>query len=360
MFLAGLLPIFLFTLATDVSVLRTVGNSNNIKKILSNSGIYNSIVSSTLNQSKQITGGGSDVPLSDPAVQAAAEAVVTPQFLRQTTETVINSTYEWLDGATPVPDFQIDLTSLKAAFAAQVAKAVTARASSLPACAADSGQQPFNVFGATCLPKGVSPASVAGEVQKSIVNGQGFLNTPTVTADSIKTGGSNQSVYADQLKNAPQVYQKAKKTPAILAILSLVIIVGIVLLSTSRWRGLRRAGITLLGVGIVVLIFAWGLNYSVNQKVLPNLNLNNQVLQEKVKVFLSDLTQNVDKTYWIVGGVYAGVGTLAIAGSIFIHKRRDAGQTRTDPAHHEIPIEDTPATESHENESHSKKKIKIQ
>ena len=74
----------------------------------------------------------------------------------------------------------------------------------------------------------MTPAAVAALVQNDIASGQGFLKEPVITADTIKSGNSDQSVFSDQLKNAPQAYQKVKKTPMILAVLALAFLITVV------------------------------------------------------------------------------------------------------------------------------------
>ncbi len=321
MFVAALLPLFLFALAVDVGILQTAGQPEKIKKILSSSGIYDSVVASALDQAKNSAGDkGDGIALTNPAVKTAAEKAITPAFLQQSTETLIDSTFNWLDGKTPTPDFRIDLSSVKSTFAVEAGKAAQAQAASLPVCTSGGASSSFDPFEATCLPRGVTPSAAATQVQNDIISGQGFLKDAVITADTVKSGDTNQSVFNDQLKNAPKAYQKAKKSPIVLGILSLLAVFGVIFLSSSRRAGVRRAGITLLVVGVSLLVFAWVLNWGVNQKALPKLNLDNKVLQEKVRVLAKDLTQSLDKTYYVIGGTYAALGTLAIAGTMFIHR----------------------------------------
>lgn len=353
--LVSLLPLFLFALAIDAGIIKTAGSSAPIKKILADSGIYSSIVSGTLDQAKTSGGNqGDGVSLTDPAVKQIAENTFTPQFLQQNTEEVLDSVFVWLNGKTPLPDFQIDLSSLKSTFATEAGKAAQQRAAGLPACATAPAAS-FDAFSATCLPHGLTPAQVAAQVQNDIYSGQGLLKDPVITADDIRVSNSDQSIFADQLKNAPEAYQRVKATPVILGILSLLIAGTIIFLSSSRGKGLRRVGIVLLVIGVFLLIFAWGLNYGVNQKALPELDMDNKVLQEKVRTLVSDVTSSIDKTYWIVGGIYAGLGVLAIAGSMFI-SRRGGQEKEAKTVHHEPPANNAPATA----QPPKKKPIKIQ
>ena len=342
-FLGALLPFFLFALAIDTGIIRTAGSSGNIKKILADSDIYSSIISSTLDQAKTSGGEGEGISLTDPNIKAVAEKTFTPQFLQENTEKVLDSVFLWLDGKTTIPDFKLDLSGLKDTFANETAKAAEARAVTLPVCptglsgSADS----YEPFSASCLPRGMTPASVAAQIQNSLSKGEGFLEDPIITADTIKLSGSGQSVFADQLKGIPNYYQQVKKTPIYLAVLSLLIALAIVFLSTSRTRGLHRVGITLTTVGILLLIFAYALDWGINKKLLPQMNLENKVLQEKLKTLASDITANVDKTYYTFGGIYTGLGVLAIGLPLFIHKRR-GGPMPEEPTHHEVPVHEAP------------------
>ncbi len=320
-FLAGLLPIFLLVLAIDVGILRTAGSSAPVKKVLADSGIYDSVVPAALDQAKNSAGdSGGGISLSSPAIKTAAENTITPAYLQQNTEKVLDSVYAWLDGKTATPDFSIDVSSIKATFAAEAGKAAVAQATSLPKCTTIQSISSFDPFNATCLPAGVTPAQAGAIVQNDIASGQGFLKDPVITADNVKYNGHTQSAFSDQFKDAPKAYQNVKKSPIVLAILSLLAIAGIVFLSASRRKGLRRVGIILVIIGVILLAFAWGLNYGVNQKALPRLNLDNKVLQDKVTTLTKDLTQNLDKTYYVLGGIYAALGILAIGVPMFVHR----------------------------------------
>ena len=337
-FLAGLLPLFLFLLAIDLSINRTLGSSQSIKKILNNSGIYESLIPNLIEQTKASSEGGEGINLNDPAVKQIAEQAIPPQFLRENTEKFLDSVFLWLEGKSETPDFKLDLSTLQASFNEVAAKIAADPAAALPACPAGlSGRaDSFDPFSATCLPKGVSAAAIGAQIKSSLDSGEGLLKDPVISADSIKLEGSNQSVFADQLKDVPSYYQQAKNTPLYLAILGLLIALGIIFLSTDRAHGLRRVGIILLVVGVLLLASAWALNWGVNQKALPSLKLNNQVLQDNLKALAKDITDSLGKTYYIIGGVYAGLGALAIAVPMFIHRRNGH------PVHEPVAAEHMP------------------
>lgn len=339
-FLALILPLFLFTLAIDTGVIKLAGNASSVKKILADSHIYSGVINSAFDQAKN-TGGeeGGGISLTDPAIKAAAQKTFTPQFLQQSTETVLDSVYRWLDGSTPVPDFRIDLGGLKTTFAAAAAEAAQQRAATLPQCPPALSPSSYDPFSASCLPKGMTPASAAALTKNDLSSAKGFLDNPVITADSVRAANSNQSIFADQLKDVPQIYQRVKQTPIVLALLSLVLALGIIFLSVSRRKGLRHVGVILVSAGSFLMLLAWGLNYGVSRGGLNGLNkLDNNVLAGQVRTLAVDLIQNLDKTYWIFGGTYATLGAVAIAGPMLASRRKGEHMEAEQPAETETPV----------------------
>lgn len=338
-----LLPLILFGLAIDEAVMQTVGKASSVKKILVDSNAYSTIIPAVLEQNKNGALGGENgqggLNLSDPDVKAAAQRIFTPQFLQQNTEAVIDSVYRWLDGKTPQPDFRIDLSSLKGQFAIEAGRVAQVKAARLPRCSSglSGSADSFDPFSASCLPPGVTPATVAALVQDNINSGKDFLKDNVITADSLKESCdsstpkqncSNKSFFADQLKDVPRAYQKAKQAPLVLAVLAGLFALGMVFLSASRRRGLRRLGIVLLSVGAILLLIGWGVSYGVNQKALNKLDTNNQIQQQTLKPIAKNLSSKFAKSYYTFGGAYAGMGALAILGTIFIGR----GRAKPEPA----------------------------
>lgn len=331
----GLLsPLFialLFTTAFDVGFVNTATHPAKVKQLVAESGIYSSVIPSALQQAGTISTSFGNVPSTDPAVQKAAKVALPPQYIQENTEAAIDNVYQWLDGKIAAPNFSIDLTGAKTLFANNIADSALKRMNSLPACTtaqslaiARSGQ--FDAYNATCLPKGVSAATIAEQIKSSIVNGNGFLGSTAIVASNIKNEGSGQSVFSDQLKQAPAVYQKAKKTPVILIVMTILAGAGIVFLSSTWQKGLRHIGINLVVIGVVMLIFSWAFNWTVSNKITPKIKVSNAILQQDIRKLITDIAQQVDKNYWLFGGIYLTFGVGAIAASqIFLRKHEING-----------------------------------
>jgi hypothetical protein len=318
--LTPILPLLLFATALDFGILRVAGSPAPVKNLLVESGIYNSVVSNALDQAQKSAGDSNTISLENSQVKQAAESSFSPQVVQQSTEKVIDGVYDWLGGKTPQPDFSVNLTSVKSSFAEKVGEAAKNNAVTLPACAPSVIPSSGDPFSANCLPRGVTPEQVGEQAKQQVLNAQGFLKNPNITAKSVQSSGSNQDVFNGQLKDAPKQYQRVKKTPFILVALTLLAIAGIIFLNSSRRKGLKHVGIVLLTTGIFMLFFAWGLNRVVTHNVIPKIKLDNKVLQTSVHKLANELTHGVDQNYWIFGGVYTALGILAVGGATFIKR----------------------------------------
>jgi uncharacterized protein YjeT (DUF2065 family) len=337
----GLLsPLFIFLLfatAFDIGFVRTATHPTTVKRLISESGVYDSLVPSALAQNKTITTSLGNISTADPAVQKAATQAISSQYVRQRTEAAIDNVYQWLDGGISQPNFKIDLSGAKGSFADSVAGSVQQRLAGLPACSAvqnlaiaQSGQ--FDAVNATCLPSGVTAQAAAEQVKASLNNSQDFLKDANVSAADIKSSDSSQSVFNDQLKNLPKLYRQAKRTPLILSILTILTGAGIVFLSRTWQRGLRHIGINLAVIGVIMMIFSYGLNRAVSTKVVPKIKVDNAVLQQDVRKLVSDLSQQIDKNYWFFGGFYTVLGAGGITAAEISRRRSKLGPVAELPA----------------------------
>lgn len=318
-----LFSLLLFITAFDWGVVKTVGQPAAVKQIVSESGVYNSLIPNLLTTVKQVNTDVGNLSATDPAVTTAANQAFSPDYIKQNAETIIDSTYDWLDGKTAEPNFSLNLSGAKTSFADSLASQFQQKATALPKCTSASSSTSFNISTATCLPPGVTAASVGQAIKDDVAGGKDFLQNPVISADSVKDNSSNKSIFQGQLKSFPTQYQRAKKTPTILIILTLLAAVAIFFLSPNHLKGLRHLGITLLLVGLFMLVFAWGLNRVIDTKVIPRIKIkDNSVITDKVRVLATDIAHRVDRNYWIFGGVYSVLGAVAIGTPMIINRRK--------------------------------------
>ncbi len=317
--LTALFTFLLLATALDWGVIKTVGSPTAVKHLVAESGVYSGVTNNFLDQVKVISTSAGDIPLSDPSVRQAANQTLSPTFIQKNTETAIDSIYAWLDGKTSQPNFNINLSSAKASFAQNLANQAQQRASTLPKCTTTAEAAAFNAYGAACLPPGVTPIQVGQIVEQNVLNSQNFIGQTNFNANNITGSSSNQSVFSDQLKTLPKQYQRAKKTPIILLVLTVLTGLAIVFLYSNRWSGLKHVAIILLVMGVVMMVFAWGLSSANAHVIQPKIKLNNAILQIDVKKLTTDIIQRIDKNYWFFGAAYFVLGLIAILLPRFIH-----------------------------------------
>ena len=342
-----LFPLLLFATAFDWGIVKTVGHPPAVKQIASESGIYDSLIPSLLTKVKQVDTSLGSLSATDPAVSTAANQAFSPKYIQSSTETIIDSVYAWLDGKTAEPNFSLDLSAPKTNFADSLASQFQQKAASLPKCTSAVSAASFNISSASCLPAGITPASVGQTIKDDVAGGKGFIDNTVISANSVKGSNSNQSIFEGQLKSFPSRYQLIKKTPTILAILTLAAASSIFFLSPNHRKGLRHLGITLLVVGLLMLVFSWGLNKGVSTQLTPKITINdNPVMTTKVRALVTDIAQRVDKNYWAFGAVYSVLGAAAIAAPMIIRKRTPRAATTSAGVTAADGVSEPPKTES--------------
>lgn len=331
--LAILSPLFIFLLfatAFDIGFVRIAAHPENVKKLVAESGIYDSVVPNVLRQTGSISTSYGNIPVSDPAVQKAINASLPPGYIQQNTELAIDNIYQWLDGKIAQPNFKIDFTGAKTLFANNIADALQKRLNALPQCSLAQSRTilaagNFDAYNATCLPAGASPAAIAEQAKAGIVSQQDFLKDTVVNASSVK-GSNGQPLFAQpRVKDIPKQYQRLKKTPLILSALAILSGVGIVLLSSNWRKGLRHIGINLLVVGTIMLVFSWILNRTVDGSSVQKIQIGNAILQQDIRNLVVDVANQIDKNYWFFGGLYAALGLAALAAARFIKRGQGPG-----------------------------------
>lgn len=322
--LALITPLFsllLFGLAFNFGLTRTVGEARSVKDVLGDSGIYASVVPSLLKQAGQIDTNVGAIPALDPLIQNAITKSLPATDVQRYSENAIDNIYLWLNGDVGQPNFNIDLSSYKTNFAANLAESVGQRLKSLPPCATGYTAADFDAINATCLPPGFNADIAANTLRDELTSSSGFLDQASVASSDIKGNDPSKSVFQDQLKDAPATFQWSKKSPIILAVLAVLAAIGLVLLRPTLGSGLRHLGTILLAVGVTMLIFAAVFNFVVGDKIIPRIEIENKTMQQSLRRAATDLSKDVGNNYYLFGGIYALLGTISLATSLALARK---------------------------------------
>jgi hypothetical protein len=285
---------------------------------LNQTNFYSSFVANELHDAQQSASndlGAGRVSLSDPAVEQAVRSVFSPALLQQYTSTFLNSNYAWLEGKTDVPNFRIDLMSAKQKLAQQVGQRVQTRAAGLTACSAAQLTQlqttlntdPLSV---PCRPPSLSPQTAGKQATDQINASSDFLNNPVITAKTLNPNGKNQGQpYYQKLSALPKLYRLNLKLPWIFGSLALLSTLGILFVSSTRRRGVRRVGWVLLAAGVLLIIVKFVADSVFNhleKKVFNNSNIGQ--LQLSLTDFLHRMEAQLVKV-----DLWFGIAFLVVA-----------------------------------------------
>ncbi len=307
--------LLLGALATSINI--AIAQPDKLEAQLVKSGIYEGVVKFA--QEKASTAskdGGNGISLSDPAVVNAAKTALPTTYLEKQVNTFLDSNYAWLEGKTAKPDFSIDLTTPKIAFAQQIGAAVTANLAGLPTCTTAQAKElgDYNPLTVTCRPASVNATAEGNNITQKMLGPDGLFPNPVYTADSI-SGKDKQPYYLDSaIQQAPKAYQFATKLPLAIGGLALLSAIGIVFISSRKRKGLRRIAFALVISGSILVAIKIGADYILKRsegKLFNGADFNS--LREPLIAFVRLFEDQLMKI-----NLYIGIAYLVLAGIIFV------------------------------------------
>jgi len=327
--------LLILLVAVVAALVMTFHSPKKIEKSLSESGVYSTFVDSALQEIQKATSkegsSGDKVPINDPAIKTAAQQAFTPQLLQQSTENVLDGTFDWLAGKTPTPNFKIDLTAAKQTFANAVGAAAAQRVTGLPECTVVQMQQltaDMDPFALACRPPGFDIAAAQSKVTNDIATSKEFLGTPVITPQTMPKNGQGKTIF-EEANQAPKIYKWINASPWLLAILA-VIAGGITMaLYESRRRGLRNLAMSLAGTGIFLLFISYVNNRLFGQFSRPggglSKNLQGSFQQTGIKAASSIVHSILSVIMWF-GIIYLVIGVASLLVLHFTKPKTDTNK----------------------------------
>ncbi len=257
--LLALLSSCLFALPVAYGFKETVGNPEKVNKALLESNIYDSMVPGFIalaNQPKSDAIPSTNEFLLNPEVQNAIKTAFTPDFMQQSTETILMSTYSWLQGDQSSIRFSIDIAEQKQLLAEKLTIIVSDKLSLLPMCTT-SDVVPQNIFDLQCNPPAGTlnvPLAVRETLNRYIP--EDTITESAFTQSKINSQGSTteQQMAPLSLKvvNLPSLYQLLLLLPVLLLLVSIVLLLGVLVAHPVRSLSLKLLAITFLASGILL------------------------------------------------------------------------------------------------------------
>lgn len=220
-------------------------------------------------------------------------------LVRQTTEGFIDATYDWARGDAKAPSSEEVQSSFTNAIAAEIQRKVEA----LPPCGG-MGPPPstIDVSTLTCLPAGVSPATLTKSIQAQLSVGAG------------QTGTAQSEVpLAEQLAFLPIFYRAVQITLVVAPVLMVLAALGVILLGPTKRSGVRRVSWILITVGIVQALAGFAGTWILHQVAAQSM-ANPPTLQGGVLLFCDIIAPQLNAWWMGVNGFYVVVGlTMLLA-----------------------------------------------
>jgi hypothetical protein len=332
-----LLSLALLGTAWSYIGLKTIHNRDTVKGWLNDSSFYDTVADTVLDNVKDESGRqGDDIPVDDARVKTIVKQVFSPDFLKQNSEAILDSTYAWLNGDSNTLSFSVDLSSARQQLATSLGAYATEKAAALPACtAATQITGDFDAFKATCLPPGVTAQAAGQEVTSQLLENDEFLNKTTFSGNDITindNGTSRPFTETDQAKAARKAYQLSSFLPIALAIISLLLALIIFFVSPSHWQGLRRIGVTLISNGFIL-----GISYLIVQRLpgaidksINTTDAKGRLISNIVRTIAADLKEPL--LAFTIGFIALGI-ILIVLGAVLNGRKGKPAKTDNEAPH---------------------------
>lgn len=248
----------LVLLVIAVSLNHVLGTPGYLKRSFQESGVYDRLVEDILNQGRaagdQAEAGR--LPLEREEVRQAAREAFPPELLQRSANTIIDSTYEWLQGKSDKPQFEVDLAPAKADFANRIGSYARARLAGLPACTGvPATTDPFEI---TCRPPGVNLEPEIRRLTSELATTDEYLADPVITADDLTVSQAGKQVpYYQAGVEWPQLFGRMRLAPFVVGLLAALTAVAVIALSRPRKHGVTSLAVALVTTGVVTLGAWW-------------------------------------------------------------------------------------------------------
>ncbi len=247
-------------------------------------------------------------------LMASTSDVLTTEYLTTKLNPVIDGLYDWLEGKTDSPEFEIVLSDRLTALSDAISEPLKNELAKLPVCSNDFlYSSDFNPIEAVCVPSGVDAGFIVDE----------FTSQVTTSPDIADISFSSDDLDLDEdiLTAVPRFYSGVKNLPYAFAVAVALLSIAVVLLAKSFRRGLDRLSWVLMASGLLLALSFWILGslksfVSINAgDSISDLALE-KIIEPLAVVVLGDIAQ----TGLLISLSVAAVGAVLLLSS-YTHRK---------------------------------------
>lgn len=312
----------------------TVIDRDTIKTTLKEERVYDKLVPALLatardnNPALVTIDGVGQLPLQEEWVNQAAQSAFPATDLEQKGNTIVDATFDWLEGKNNSLQFQLDFTQNKQQLGDAIGAYAEQRMASLPRCTGNEGlTTEFNAFTSTCVPAsaGVDAASLKAIIAQQVAADEDFLKDPLVTPQSLAADPDlgQPSTSLDQTGgSAPPAYSYRNWFLWLLPISTLVFAALGIYLASDKAKALRRLGIGLIAAAISLLLMA--LMIGPGFKAVLGEAQSDHLMTDILTPVLTHLAQDVRNIYMI----FTTAAVTGVIACFIIAKRLPTARTK--------------------------------
>jgi hypothetical protein len=248
----------------------------------------------------------------------------TPEYTEQTANTVIDGVYDWLEGKTEKPEFQIQLAQDEEKFKNTMIDLIDQHMNSLPVC--DPNYQPpegMSPFEAECRPANYSKTDLENQI-----NQQEDSEEFNQIFDKTTISSSDLEIDPKLSENAQKAYKLLNFLPVLVLGIALFLVLLIVLLVPTFKTGLIVGGISTAVPSILLLISSFfGNNKKSLNKAVELISQNapaemKSTVQEVSRALLESATTVFSKDIALYSFAGLALGASLLIGGILLKKKK--------------------------------------
>lgn len=290
-----------------------------MKNIISDSGVYATIP----NLISERSGASSEVnnALENPDVSRAIQEVFNSEFFQTSVESMLDSTYSWLNGQSATLSFSIDISKTKDDFISKAVDYRLATIETLPPCSLAQISGDIDVLTLQCKPPyPLDAAQLKEQVRSELAANNEILSKESFNSGEIK--GQDGKPLSETMPNLPDNFQVAKNLPFVLGFCIILFSIGIIYISETKRKGLLVLSRFFIVAGIFT-IFAPAAIRFMSDKLL-NIASADQTTTQIVMPLLNEFNAQTRYIYiWtgVVTIILGIVGLLAYSGKVKLPKK---------------------------------------
>ncbi len=299
---------------------------NTIQGILRESGVYDQIVPSIIQDAQSsTTDQNAQQLLSDPEVQAIITSVVSPKVIDQSIATITNGVAPWLKGQSTEPSFRVDLSDTKNQLVSNLNTYIAKRTAALPVCTPQQLQTidfQNDILNLPCRPDGIAPSVVASNFTNNIIEQISFLRDPVIDSDILiqEARQKGQSVESSSL---PGLYQSIMNARWVVLAQAIILLALLVVARRNKLAGGMIVAKMLISVGLTLGVMA------LIQLFTSTSSGNSDAITQATIAALSSILDElfVSVQQFAAGYLILGAGLLAI-----LRNRSNTRETDNSPS----------------------------